>query len=203
MPNIASVLKAEIVRLARKELRGQVDALRKSQAASRAEVLALKRRVGELEKAIKQAQRTGARAARASVPPASDDVEAGRLRFRAAGMASNRRRLGLSAADFGLLVGASGQSVYAWEQGKAAGISPPSRPCAASASARSRPGWRRRRQSRSAACRRVASGPRDGLRSDANAITLAQSRAPTRGTAPADSTDFVPCRDVQSKASLL
>lgn len=119
MPNIASVLKAEIVRLARKELRGQVDALRKSQAASRAEVLALKRRVGELEKAIKQAQRTGARAARASEPPASDDVEAGRLRFRAAGMASNRRRLGLSAADFGLLVGASGQSVYAWEQGKA------------------------------------------------------------------------------------
>ena len=34
-------------------------------------------------------------------------------------MASNRKRLGLSAADFGLLVGASGQSVYAWEQGKA------------------------------------------------------------------------------------
>jgi transcriptional regulator with XRE-family HTH domain len=32
---------------------------------------------------------------------------------------SNRKRLGLSAADFGLLVGASGQSVYAWEQGKA------------------------------------------------------------------------------------
>ena len=34
-------------------------------------------------------------------------------------MASNRKRLGLSAADFGLLAGASGQSVYAWEQGKA------------------------------------------------------------------------------------
>ena len=33
-------------------------------------------------------------------------------------MASNRKRLGLSAADFGLLVGASSQSVYAWESGK-------------------------------------------------------------------------------------
>ncbi len=33
-------------------------------------------------------------------------------------MASNRRRLGLSAAQFGQLIGASGQSVYAWEQGK-------------------------------------------------------------------------------------
>jgi len=34
-------------------------------------------------------------------------------------MAANRKRLGLSAADFGLLAGATGQSVYAWEAGKA------------------------------------------------------------------------------------
>ena len=33
-------------------------------------------------------------------------------------MAANRKRLGLSAADFGLLVGATGQSIYAWETGK-------------------------------------------------------------------------------------
>jgi DNA-binding XRE family transcriptional regulator len=33
-------------------------------------------------------------------------------------MAANRQRLGLSAADFGLLVGATGQSIYAWEAGK-------------------------------------------------------------------------------------
>jgi len=33
-------------------------------------------------------------------------------------MAANRKRLGLSAADFGLLVGTTGQSVYAWESGK-------------------------------------------------------------------------------------
>ena len=33
-------------------------------------------------------------------------------------MAANRERLGLSAEDFGMLVGASGQSVYLWEQGK-------------------------------------------------------------------------------------
>ena len=46
-------------------------------------------------------------------------ARADKFRFRASGMASNRKRLGLSAADFGLLVGASGQSVYAWEQGKA------------------------------------------------------------------------------------
>lgn len=39
-------------------------------------------------------------------------------RFRPAGMAANRQRLGLSAKEFGLLVGGSGQSVYLWEQGK-------------------------------------------------------------------------------------
>jgi DNA-binding transcriptional regulator YiaG len=41
-----------------------------------------------------------------------------RFRFRASGLASNRKRLGLSAELFGKLVGATGQSVYAWEAGK-------------------------------------------------------------------------------------
>ena len=34
-------------------------------------------------------------------------------------MASQRRRLGLSAAECGLLIGASAQSIYNWEEGKA------------------------------------------------------------------------------------
>jgi DNA-binding transcriptional regulator YiaG len=40
------------------------------------------------------------------------------LRFRASGLASHRKRLGLSAADFGKLLGVSGQSVYKWETGE-------------------------------------------------------------------------------------
>ena len=47
-----------------------------------------------------------------------DQLNRENLRFRAKGMAANRKRLGLSAADFGLLVGATGQSIYAWETGK-------------------------------------------------------------------------------------
>ncbi|MCA3253743.1 MAG: hypothetical protein ING49_18725 [Rubrivivax sp.] len=120
MPNIASVLKAEIVRLARKELRGEVDSIRKALAAARAESAALKHRVSELERALRQSAR--AAPARPPSPPAVEEADgADKFRFRASGMASNRnrKRLGLSAADFGLLVGASGQSVYAWEQGKA------------------------------------------------------------------------------------
>lgn len=122
MPNIATVLKAEITRLARKEVREEGDALKKVASSQRAEIASLKRRVRDLESVVKRLARGHAGEAvraRRSVAQAPDDAAEGGLRFRAQGMASNRKRLGLSAADFGLLVGATGQSVYSWEAGKA------------------------------------------------------------------------------------
>lgn len=122
MPNIASLLKSEIARLARKELRSQTEGLKKAVTASRSDIVLLKQRVRDLEKALKQSIRmAGRRGAdgRESNGGTAEAHDANRFRFRAKGLASNRTRLGLSAADFGLLVGASGQSVYAWEQGKA------------------------------------------------------------------------------------
>lgn len=124
MPNLASVLKAEVARLARKELRDATDGLKKSVAAHRSEIAALKRRLQDLEKQLKVQSRAAAKARpttpqsgkASAVESGAEDV--GGLRFRAAGMASNRKRLGLSAEDFGLLVGATGQSIYAWERGK-------------------------------------------------------------------------------------
>jgi len=121
MTNLASVLKAEVTRLARKELRAETESLKKVVAAQRADIAALKRRTSELEKALKALVRTAARHAttsRPATPSEEPDAEAGQFRFRAQGMASNRKRLGLSAEDFGLLVGTSGQSVYSWESGK-------------------------------------------------------------------------------------
>ena len=122
MPNIATVFKAEITRLARKEVRENSDGLRKTVASQRTEIAGLKRRLQELEAAVKKlAKGTGAVAVRHGAPVSSESGESNGtgLRFRAKGMAANRKRLGLSAADFGLLVGATGQSVYAWESGKA------------------------------------------------------------------------------------
>lgn len=118
MPNLASVLKVEVARLARKELRGETEGLKNTVASQRSDIAALKRRVQELEKSLKQVTRVAAKAAPQAAAQSVDEEGAGNLRFRAAGMAANRKRLGLSAADFGLLVGATGQSVYAWEQGK-------------------------------------------------------------------------------------
>ena len=54
MPNIASVLKSEITRLARKEVRDGGDGLRKTVAAHRAEIASLKKRVSDLESMVKR-----------------------------------------------------------------------------------------------------------------------------------------------------
>jgi len=122
MPNLATVFKAEITRLSRKELRGNTDGLKKAIATQRSEIAGLKRRIKDLEATVKRlAKGTDANQGR-SRPVTSNETsesEATGLRFRAKGMAANRKRLGLSAADFGLLVGATGQSIYAWESGKA------------------------------------------------------------------------------------
>jgi DNA-binding transcriptional regulator YiaG len=118
MPNIALVLKSEISRLARKELSSESRMSKKAAAAQRAEILALKRRLQEVESQVKQLVKlaNGAGKQARSVP--SDEAESSGLRFSAKGMAGNRKRLGLSAAEFGLLVGTTGQSIYAWESGK-------------------------------------------------------------------------------------
>ena len=80
MPNVATVLKSEMARVARKEVRGETVPLKKAVSAYRSEIAALKRRAKIL--------------------------------------ASQRRRLGLSSVQCGLLLGASDQSVHNWEQGK-------------------------------------------------------------------------------------
>lgn len=118
MANLAAILKSEVTRLARKELRAETDALKKTVTAQRSEIAALKRRTADLEKSLKALTRLANKAGRGA-QSTPEEADTSSFRFRAAGMASNRKRLGLSAEDFGLLVGASGQSIYLWERGKA------------------------------------------------------------------------------------
>lgn len=114
MPNIAIVLKSEIARVARKEVRGEVAALKKAASGHRSEIAALKRRTQALEQQLRHLSKANARAA----PPAADESASENHRFSAKGLASQRRRLGLSAPDYGLLLGVSAQSIYNWEEGK-------------------------------------------------------------------------------------
>ena len=115
MPNIASVFKDEIVRVARKEIRTELAALKKASAAYRSEIAALKRRAQDLERELNAVARGLGKVAPAARETATDKP----TRFSAKGLVSQRKRLALSAADCGLLIGASGQSVYNWEAGTA------------------------------------------------------------------------------------
>ena len=114
MPNVATLLKSEISRLSRREIRKEVLPLRKAAATHRREIAALKRRAQTLEQALKRLSMVHAKPA--SAVPVEQD--AGKFRFSAKGLASQRQRLGLSVEQCGRLLGASAQSVYNWEQGK-------------------------------------------------------------------------------------
>jgi DNA-binding transcriptional regulator YiaG len=111
LSNIAAALRAEIIRLARKELRAATAKLRKASAQYRSDIAALKRRIAGLEKQV-------------SPSPAKTDAAAAgtgagaRIRYSAKGLRAQRQRLGLSAADMGVVLGVSAHTVYHWESGK-------------------------------------------------------------------------------------
>jgi DNA-binding transcriptional regulator YiaG len=111
MPNIAVILKEEISRLARKEIRKQTDVLRKTSAQHRKEIAELKRRISELQRTVNALEKQ-AKKESASIPPSTGKQ---RVRFSAKGLRSHRQRLGLSAGDYGKLIGVTGQTVYKWE----------------------------------------------------------------------------------------
>lgn len=113
MPNLSSILKTEITRLARKEIKAAIDPVRKASAGQRKEIAELKRRVASLQRDLKAA----AKPSKSGTDAGGES--AGSTRFSAKGLKSLRAKLSLSAADFGQLVGASAQSIYKWETGNA------------------------------------------------------------------------------------
>lgn len=115
MPNLASFLKSEISRLARKELRQEIEPLKRSLVNARSEIATLKKKTRALEQELKAAQRVGKKA-----PHDGSATSTQRFKFRASTMKTHRAKLGLSAKDYGQLLGASMLSVYKWEDGKAA-----------------------------------------------------------------------------------
>lgn len=115
MPNIASVLKSEIARIARKEVRAHTDGPKKQASAHRAEIAELKRRALRLEQQVRSLSKV---VGKLSANPGQETAEKIAVRYSARSLASQRRRLGLSAEDCGLLVGASGQSIHNWESGE-------------------------------------------------------------------------------------
>jgi DNA-binding XRE family transcriptional regulator len=114
MPNFASALKAEIVRLARKEIRSEIESIKKASVQQRSEISELKKQVVTLEKAIAKLNK----AANAGKAAKADPETGRRVRFTVKGLTTLRKRLGLTAADLGTLLGVSSQTIYNWEAEK-------------------------------------------------------------------------------------
>src|SRR5687767_3697019 len=84
MPNVATVLKSEMARVARKEVRGETVPLKKAVSAYRSEIAALKRRAQTLEQALKRLSKV-----HMPVPKAEAVTEQpSKLRFSAKSLAS-------------------------------------------------------------------------------------------------------------------
>ncbi|MBN1393839.1 MAG: hypothetical protein JW959_02255 [Pirellulales bacterium] len=116
MPNIATALKEEIRRLARKEIKAIVGSTQKAVAQYRRDIAALKRQLRQQEKNVsnlnKRVSSQGGKSAALADEPPSD------ARFSARSVKAQRRRLSLSAANYGKLVGVSALTIYNWESGK-------------------------------------------------------------------------------------
>lgn len=115
MPDIASVLKSEISRIAKKELRAELEAAKIAARQTKTHIAELRLQIGVLQKQVKQLVKLAQAPAKAPVEQAAPGTG---QRFSAKGFASMRARLGISAVEMGLLIGASDQSVHKWESGE-------------------------------------------------------------------------------------
>jgi DNA-binding transcriptional regulator YiaG len=113
MPNIASVLKEEIQRLARKQVKAVVSPLKRDNVRLKKSVADLRRQIAALDRASRDVLTRVApiveteRAQKAT-------QEAARLRPTSKSLEKLRQRLGLTQVQFGKLLGVSGQAVVRW-----------------------------------------------------------------------------------------
>ena len=112
MPNIAAVLKAEISRLAKKEAKAATTKLQRASVQYRSDIAKLKKLVGQQAKDL-----LAVRKQKQGQPQATEETT-DNARFSARSVKAQRKRLGLSALDYGKLVGVSGLTIYSWESGK-------------------------------------------------------------------------------------
>ena len=115
MPTFANQFKGEVSRLAKKEVKAETQALKKTLASNRGEIASLKRRIADLESLVKKISKVSSHS---KAVQETEDVSGTDLRFRAKSFAALRKKFGISAAEMGKLLDVSAQSVYHWEAGK-------------------------------------------------------------------------------------
>lgn len=127
MTTFAESLKREIARVARKETRGEITALRKTVSSQRTELSALKKLVSELHTQLKRLSKTQTRSATeastskvSGAPPAQRAKPGRKVVFTADRLKAQRARLGFTQDQMAKLLGVSSLSIWKWESGGAA-----------------------------------------------------------------------------------
>jgi DNA-binding transcriptional regulator YiaG len=115
MSNVVKILKAEIARISKKEAKSATQAIGKSNTWLRKTVADLKKRLVLLEKENKRLVGT-LRKYQVAQPEKPDHGEGAKARFTSRGIRALRKKLRLSQADFGKLLGTTPHAVYLWEK---------------------------------------------------------------------------------------
>jgi DNA-binding transcriptional regulator YiaG len=112
MPNLGALLKQEIARVSRRQIRAEIESLKSASTQHRKTIQGLRAQITTLEREVAALKKRGTAPTKADAAPSNAPA----VRFIAKGLKTHRARLGLSAGDFGRLVGVTAQSVYNWEQ---------------------------------------------------------------------------------------
>jgi DNA-binding transcriptional regulator YiaG len=113
MPKLAEVLRAEIIRISRREARIATAGIREAKIRLSKTVAELKRKVVKLQGDSKWL--IAAEKKRLAQKPQIAPDASKKARLTSKGIRRLRRRLGLSQMDFAKLLGASAQTVHIWE----------------------------------------------------------------------------------------
>ena len=110
--SIMNELKAEIRRLSRKEIRKELEPVKRVNATQRGLIANLRRDVTELQKEVARLQK----AAGKSVPAVEESEEDTRFWMSGKGVRSLRKRLGITQIELSKLADVSHQSIVRWEK---------------------------------------------------------------------------------------
>ena len=115
MSNVVKILKAEISRISKREAKSATKAIGKSNTWLRKTAADLKKRLVLLEKENKRLV-AAMKKFQVEEPQKPDQEEGKKARFTSKGILALRKKLRLSQADFGKLLGTTPHAVYLWEK---------------------------------------------------------------------------------------
>ena len=121
MNTFSNAFHAEVARMARKEIKPELQGMRKAITSHRSEIAALKREVRALTSQLKITQRQVKVADETKAKAVIEETRSKKPRqvqFNAQALGEKRAALGITQKEMAQLLGASSLSVYKWESGQ-------------------------------------------------------------------------------------